>query len=214
MLPTPLVVNCGFARVAIKELSKTGKGIQFKNIDKKNRSEQFKTHFHIPTFGLPDNYFTHGKHDSQFNRHCDKILTGFSMRWNPPTGLKDYLERFSMQNWKKLSEEEKAQHTLSKCKACAIHHGTIQSYFPLKPQYQCAAIEDVYKSLGSTKEDEAEAANTVLKLVNTHHQIKFGCSLTDTITTLCPEEQVMKKPTPTEKKRKRRKLLRDQRQRK
>ena len=48
----------------------------------------------------------------------------------------------------------------------------------------------------------------MLKLVNVHHQKKYGHSLTDTITKLCPEG-VMKKPTPTEKKRKRRKLLRD-----
>lgn len=65
----------------------------------------------------------------------------------------------------------------------------------------------MYEKLGSTKKDEAQAANTVLKLINAHHQPKFGCSLTDTITRLCPEENVMKKPTPTE--RKRRKLLRE-----
>ena len=29
-----LVVNCGFATVAIKELSMTGKGIQFKKVDR------------------------------------------------------------------------------------------------------------------------------------------------------------------------------------
>ena len=66
----------------------------------------------------------------------------------------------------------------------------------------------MYEKLGSSTKDEAKAANTVLKLVNTHHQKKYGHSLTDTITKLCPEG-VMKKPTPTERKRKRRKLLRD-----
>ena len=113
MLPIPLVVNCGFARVAIKELSMTGKGIQFNRIDKHNRSERFKNLFNIPTFGLPDDYFTHSKHDSQFNRHSERILTGFSMRWNPATGVKDYLNGFSIKTWEELSEQDKNQHTLS-----------------------------------------------------------------------------------------------------
>jgi hypothetical protein len=45
-------------------------------------------------------------------------------------------------------------------------------------------VEDVYEKLG-TSTKEAKAANTVLILVNTHHQKKFGRSLTDTITKLC-----------------------------
>ena len=113
MLPIPLVVNCGFAWVDIKELSMTGKGIQFNRIDKHNRSERFKNLFNIPTFGLPDDYFTHSKHDSQFNQHSEQILTGFSMRWNPATGVKDYLNSFSIKTWEELSEQEKNQHTLS-----------------------------------------------------------------------------------------------------
>ena len=205
MLPTPLVVNCGFARVAIKELSTTAKGIHFKKVNKDCRSEQFKDLFNIPTYGIPDDYFTRGKHDSKFNRYCDRILTGFSVRWKETTGLKVYVQEFSIQNWEQLSNEDKVQHTLSECKACAIHYSTIQSYFPLKPQYECVAIDDVYETLGNTK-DKAQAASTVLKVVNTH-QPKFGRSLMDTITKLLPEQNVMKEPTPTE--RKRRKLLRE-----
>jgi hypothetical protein len=103
----------------------TGKGIQFKQINKNNRWERL---FNIPTFGLPDDYFTRSKHDSQFNRHSERILTGFSMRWNPATGVKEYLDGFSIQTWEKLSEQEKSQHTLSECRACAVFHGTLQSY--------------------------------------------------------------------------------------
>jgi hypothetical protein len=59
--------------------------------------------------------------------------------FNPYTesGLKElYLSTFSSSKWDNLSPAEKAQHSLSNCKACANNYPKEQESFPLKPIYR------------------------------------------------------------------------------
>ena len=68
--------NCGFARVAIKELSQCKRG-QLRNFNSETEQE-FKSHFGLPTFHLPDNLFqanTNGR--TPFNHGAHRCLTLF-----------------------------------------------------------------------------------------------------------------------------------------
>ena len=55
-----------------------------------------------------------------------------------PEKRSEYLQYFSLKNWKALPESQKSEHTKSNCDACQVHHFAIQSFFPngakLKPQ--------------------------------------------------------------------------------
>ena len=80
MLPIPLRFNCGYARVAVKELLSTEQ--TGRTIDKPKRAQEFRELFDIPTFGIPDGYFTEKKgksYGSLFDRHCTRVLSGFAM---------------------------------------------------------------------------------------------------------------------------------------
>ena len=46
------------------------------------------------------------------------------------TNKDKYTEHFSPENWEKLTEYEKKQHTRTNCKACDVHHFPFQSVFP------------------------------------------------------------------------------------
>ena len=83
--------------MAVKELLSTEQtGC---TIDKPKRAQEFIELFDVPTFQIPDGYFTEkrGKsYESLFDHHCTRVLSGFAMRWNP-TGKckKEYLDEFS-----------------------------------------------------------------------------------------------------------------------
>ena len=47
----------------------------------------------------------------------------------------EYVRTFSTENWKSLTDAQKAEHTLAECKACYLQHGQLQEHFPGKPVY-------------------------------------------------------------------------------
>ena len=198
----PLKFNCGFARVAVRELTQPKHDTP---------CDEFKKLFSMPTFKLPADYFHESRrkrYKSRFSEHCDRILAGFSKRWCTPNSRVNYLVTFAINKWKKLPESEKKQHTLTKCDACALLYRDAQEAFPLKPVYNGpSTLENVYSTAGTSKIDEANTTRTALKVVNTHHTIRFGKKVTESIVKLCKEEKLQKKPTAAEKKRERRKLL-------
>ena len=61
---------------------------------------------------------------------------------------------------------------------------------------------------GTTKKEEVTTTRMALKVVNLHHERKFGQKVTESAVKLCPEERLQKKPTASEKKMEKRKLLR------
>ena len=126
--------NCGFARVAIQELSQCKRG-QLRNFNSEIEQE-FKSHFDLQTFHLPDNLFQANTNSrTPFQSRCTQMLNAFSKPRNKATERAKYLESFSLQTWKALSHSEQGKHTLSTCSACYVNHGDIQQYFPLKPVY-------------------------------------------------------------------------------
>ena len=104
-----------------------------------NFTETFKLYFQVPRFTVGDSYFDHSKgRTSQFERHVGIVIKSFNQNFVPRTenGLWDkYLATFSSNNWNKLMPAEKAAHSLSNCKACALNSPREQKSFPLKPTF-------------------------------------------------------------------------------
>lgn len=97
ILSPSISLNCAFARVAFRELSK-------ETYDQ--RTIQFKELFcDYPGFCLPDSYFTDcgKKKPSQFERDFAKINKAFWSKWHPPAARLQYERQFSTAKWKSLS---------------------------------------------------------------------------------------------------------------
>ena len=65
----------------------------------------------------------------------------------------EYLQYFSLKNWKALPESQKSEHTMSNCDACQVHHFAMQSFFPngakLKPQKLVQKVKPTQKDIKS-----------------------------------------------------------------
>ena len=128
-LYTTLNVNCGFARVAIRELTPKSHGWQ--QIDKQKRASEFKEQFKdCSNYGIDESYFEEDRNDSLFNRDCHRILKFFKKRWNPKESRVEYEETFSSAKWIALSTDKKQLHSL---KACLKDHHNLQMAFPQSP---------------------------------------------------------------------------------
>ena len=95
------MVNCGYARVAMKNLSE--------EVD--HFSQLFQE-----AMNIDDNYFTssHGsKYPSQFELHSRKIKNAFSKRWHPQSDKLKYEKDFSIEKWDHLPWNEKLTHKLT-----------------------------------------------------------------------------------------------------
>ena len=90
-----------------------------------NFTETFKLYFQGPRFTVGDSYFDRSKgRTSQFERHVGIVIKSFNQNFvlRSENGLRDkYLATFSSNNWNKLTLAEKAAHSLSSCKACALN---------------------------------------------------------------------------------------------
>ena len=104
-----------------------------------NFSKTFKLHFQGPRFTVGNGYFVRSKgQNSQFERHVETVIKSFKQNFVPRTenGLRDtYLTTFSSKYWNKITPAEKAAHSLSNCKACALNSPKEQKSFPLKPTF-------------------------------------------------------------------------------
>ena len=116
-------VNCGFARVAMKELSE--------NVC------EFKLLFQHP-LQISDEYFDSkygGKKSSRYIVQCNQIKAAFLKRWQPSNARDDYLAIFSLLQWDRLAQTERVKHRLEKCNACFSNFYATQESFPLKLCY-------------------------------------------------------------------------------
>ena len=172
-LPISLHFNCGFCRVAIKELSNECK--YRKNIDIKGREEKFREQFQS-ALNLEESLFEKPhKHISLFNRRCDQVLNVFTKRWNPASSRSNYLTLFSVSTWKKLSQQEKNKHSLSECERYRQKYFELQCSFPSKPLFKndlCSEVGAVISH--TTQKSKKLAVDLVLTPLNNAFQAKFG----------------------------------------
>lgn len=113
--------GCGFARVAVKlsYIKPTGK-VEY---DHDNRLNNYLAVFQ----GHQERYEV-DKH-SYIKR--SKSLVHHFGKWKLKTNKDKYTEHFNPNNWEKLPEHEKKQHSRTSCQACDVHHFPFQSLFPM-----------------------------------------------------------------------------------
>ena len=84
-----------------------------------------------------------------------------------PEKRSEYLQYFSLKNWKALPESQKSEHTMSNCDACQVHHFAMQSFFPngakLKPQklVQNVLAENASKANSKVKPTQKDIKSAV-----------------------------------------------------
>ena len=207
------VINCGYARVAIRSLSKPNHGGA--GINKAERMEMFRRQFKsVPSyFPDPSIFESSSSSESAFDRGCKKILTQFSQKWHPTESRCSYTATFSVENWKQLPNKYKQTHTMSNCQGCLLEHPTMQTKFPGHTIIPIDPVMPTVHALTTTitKANTQTAKATTRKALgelNEACQQAFGYTFSDAITRHCPEEKLQKKPTETEKKRAARKALR------
>ncbi len=121
-MPVALQVNCGFAPVAILELSRVPKGASRASLDKAKRCSQFQEMFSNQLlFTIPEGYYASNspKNYSAFDHHCEFVMRCFSKKWNPQTKRQKYCSVFSSASWGCLSLGERTEHSLANCNASA-----------------------------------------------------------------------------------------------
>ena len=109
--------NCGYAQVAENSYQRgDGKALHTSLNEHRNlgicltqmRSMDCSHRALKPTIKNPHN----------FDQECEKMVQIWSKRWNPSSTRLEYEATFAIEKWKKLSTEQKEQHTLKTCKAC------------------------------------------------------------------------------------------------
>ena len=58
-----------------------------------------------------------------------KLMSTFNKKWNPTIMRTTYMETFSPTEWMKLCDDEKKEHSVSKCTKCPIAYGCLHSAF-------------------------------------------------------------------------------------
>ena len=121
--------GCGFARIAVKcsFIKPTGK-VKY---DQKTRLKNYLAVFHEHQERYEVDQHSYTKRSNNLVHHFGK--------WKLKTNKDKYTEHFSSNNWEKLTEYEKKQHTCTDCKACDVHHFSYQSLFP-KWNYKGSSI--------------------------------------------------------------------------
>ena len=202
VLHTSIKINCAFSRVAFRELSKENPN---------QRVTQFKQLFcEYPGFHLSDSYFMESngkKNPSQFERDCSRINDAFSSKWHPPAARLQYECQFSTTKWKGLSSDQKQKHSLSKCEACFVQFLQYQKLFPLKPLFEPESLLHIDMH-DVERLKEKEFVKLALQELDKICSENFNKSFKDGLLKHA-KAGIQKRPTPTERKREKRAVLRE-----
>ena len=207
-------VNCGYARVAIRTLSQAG-------ITKENQREQFQAMFKPVSGYITDNTdfdTQEKKRETRFDRGCTYILKQFNKKWHPSESRSENTATFSPESWKCLPLDKRRTHTLENCEGCQLDHANLQAKFPgTQVAASSTQIIDSCAHIASatmlaepiTSKNVAQfAARKALSVINEVSESTLGMPFPKAIVTYCPEENVVNKPTDTERKRQQRKVMR------
>ena len=130
----------------------------------------------------------------------------------------EYLQYFSLRNWKALPETQNSEQTRSNCDACQVHHFAMQSIFPnaaqLKPQKLVRDGLALNESNGNvnikpTQKAIKSATKHIYSKINVSFQKVFKVSFAEAQTKV-KEINLQKKKDAIEKKRERRKRARQE----
>ena len=117
-------INCGYARVAVRELAK------------KNSSSQGHIQFSAEVIGEYNTLFN-GYPNMQLSGNskytaekCKALNTSFSRKWPNQEKMHEYISTFSTKNWDQLSTTEKGGHTREACPICPAWYQDLALSFP------------------------------------------------------------------------------------
>ena len=191
--------NCGYARVAIRELTPCKHLVE--------RQEEFQKLFGLPTYSIPSNYYDQPSkyRPSVFGRHADAVLEGFTRKWHSAEAKDTYSAIFSTEKWKGLSPAEQSKHTLGSCVACYDNHYSTQVLFPVKPTF----IPDSPAISISPSHTEKENVKRVLTESNRIWEHNYGRKFSEALPKHCPDANLTKKVSKQERKKQNR--VRDRR---
>lgn len=208
-VPIALQVNCGFARVAIVEFSRVPRGHSRSSLDKDERSRRFRDLFsRQASFTMPEAYYTCSTNNcSSFDHHCEYVLSCFSKKWNPGKQRQAYLAAFSTHFWSCLSLEDRREHSLANCYACAteLQYCDLQKAFPGFPLYSPPSPALELPQGESVKEVTRE----VVRELNHSYKDVYGQSFSQSLLKYCGRsEGIEQRKTAAEKKKETRNLQR------
>ena len=194
-----VVFGCGFARVTVKE-SFHKPGSVAKETDPDQRWKNYRRL-------LDESAKAKLAVDRTLYRKKSRTIYDL-FRTMSPEKRSEYLQYFSLQNWKALPESQKSEHTMSNCDACQVHHFAMQSFFPngakLKPQklVQNVLAENASKAnskVKPTQKDTKSAVKHIYSQIDAPFQKVFKVSFAEAQTKVS-ELELQKKKNKVEKK--------------
>ena len=163
-----LRLNCGFARVAVKEFSGIQRGLSRSSINHQKRKDEFQLLFadiegYCDSHGDVEFWAICG--NSGWTRCCDFVLDCFGKRWNPNQSVRvEYCQTFSVTNWKALPLSKQKEHTMTQCSACANEYFELQNKFPGLPCFESESIVTLNIPDASKVNDSTVTRNVMQEL--------------------------------------------------
>ena len=188
LIPISLQINCGYARVAIRELTPTNKS----ELNLSLRATKLRELFSISSYEMPELLFQpDDRQRVPFDRKCGPLLEFMKKKWHPSTKRVEYLSTFSVVKWKSLSGTQKQVHALANCVACYRSHQHLQESFPRKPVFLSPPpIIQLPEIADSSKREEKDLARTVLSELNSTWEDRFSHTFSMSSPKNAPETQL------------------------
>ena len=125
-------INCCYARISVRSIAqKLYMGIE----GVKTLSTQSMAQLVVEYNALFEN--NPAMHlQNQKNSTIKKLLALFNTHWKLQNRKDDFLNTFSFAEWNKLTQNQRAQHTIKKCKGCPMQHPLLSTAFPSKKHAQ------------------------------------------------------------------------------
>ncbi len=207
------IITCGFARVRVREIVRkhTKKGCSLavnKHDDIVHEyNSMFENYPKMQACG-ESRYLT---------KKFRELNASFSRRWNPRSNLTIYMDTFSEENWTKLPQTQKQQHSLQLCQACPFNFSDIDCAFPVRSPAAKRKLEDsqlvnVEVSVPDLTTPPTKVAKKLGRDIIA--QLNPACQRItkmplSRVLDLTPGSGVTQRKSHTEKKRERRKRMRD-----
>ena len=204
-----LVVNCGFARVGILELSRLPKGVFRTLSHKRKRAQDFQTLF--STFTFPSQYFEEdqARKTSLFDRHCEIVIRSCSKKWHPTESRAEYLETFKLSVWRSLSSSLQQKHSYSKCNECGRKYMHLQEKIPFHPCFIPSGDVLNHTTIHDESLSEKQLTQRIFSQLNGSFRERFGHNFSESAVKFCgTSENISERISKNQKKKEKRKLQR------
>ena len=216
--------TCGFAKVAIWRITRDAT-VKIKRLENETPYQH-----RLRTFQVIHERFSQSfpgkKFEVDFKTFMRKLsdLRKKISNCNPQkkTEREQYFDAFSVDNWKALSDQHKAEHSLTDCRACFQKHSIHQAFFPVQSkQFQgclkqnpvvvtkniAANISQQPGKVKCTRREYQVSVQKIYDEINPVFERVLNVPFEKALTTL-PTLKIQAKKSATERKKERRTQLR------